>query len=180
MSAKSFEMLLELAFDTENPQVYEEGAANVYQQFERAYRDAHTKGGKPTEELNFRFERLRLGVAIAFVKAFVRLADNEKSPEALEVLQDALKAKSTREIDKIVQKHIGKFDHLYHEIFVNEQREYILGMFERTLDAASKEELDELIFEGLELLPEVDWDAKGQEEGDDDIEPLDEDFLKNL
>lgn len=179
MSAKSFEMLLELAFDTEKPQVYEEGAANVYQHFEKAYKDAQKKGGKPTEELNFRFERLRLGVAMAFVKAFVRLADNEKSHEALEVLQDALKAKSTREIDKVVQKQIGKFDHLYHEIFVNEQREFILGLFERTLDAASKEELDELIFEGLELLPEVDWDTKGQDE-DDDITPLDEDFLKSL
>ncbi|MBC5993407.1 hypothetical protein [Pontibacter cellulosilyticus] len=179
MSAKSFEMLLELAFDTDKPAVYEEGAANAYQQFERAYRDAQVKGGKPTEELNFRFERLRLGVAIAFVKAFIRLSENEKSHEALEVLDSALKAKNTREIDKIVQKQIGKFDHLYHEIFVNEQREYILGMFERTLDAASKEELDELIFEGLELLPEVDWDAKDHGD-DDDNEPLDEEFLKNL
>ena len=179
MSAKSFEMLLELAFDTDKPQVYEEGAANVYQQFERAYKDAQKKGGKPTEELNFRFERLRLGVAMAFVKAFVRLADNEKSHEALEVLQDALKAKSALEIDKVVQKQIAKFDHLYHEIFVNEERDYLLGMFERTLDAASKEELDELIFQGLELLPEVDWEAKGQDE-DDDNTPLDEDFLKSL
>ncbi|GAB3202262.1 hypothetical protein K0O23_14100 [Pontibacter aydingkolensis] len=178
MSAKSFEMLLELAFDTDKPAVYEEGATSVYQQFERAYKEAQKKGGKPSEELNFRFERLRLGVAIAFVKAFVRLADNEKSKEVLDVLQEAIKAKNAREIDKIIQKQIAKFDNLYHEIFVNEQRDYLLGMFERTLDAASKEELDELIFQGLELLPEVDWDAKNHDE--DDIEPLDEDFLKNL
>ncbi len=179
MSAKSFEMLLELAFDSDNPEVYEEGATQVYQQFEKAYKDMLQKGGNATEELNFRFERLRLGVAMAFVKAFVRLADNEKSQEVLEVLQQAIKAKNTREIDKIIQKQIAKFDHLYHEIFVNEERNYLLGMFERTLDAASKDELDELIFQGLELLPEVDWDAPKHEE-DDDIEPLDEDFLKNL
>lgn len=179
MSAKSFEMLLELAFDTDKPAVYEEGAANAYQQFEKAYKDAQQKGGKPTEELNFRFERLRLGVAIAFVKAFVRLADNEKSHEALDVLKEALKAKSSREIDKVVQKQIAKFDHLYHEIFVNEQRDYLLDMFERTLDAASREELDELIFQGLELLPEVDWDAKSHDE-EDDNDLLGEDFLKNL
>ncbi|MFD2514320.1 hypothetical protein ACFSRY_10620 [Pontibacter locisalis] len=179
MSAKSFEILLETAFDTENPSVFEEGATKVYEQFEKVYRDTHLKGGKLTEELSFRFERLRLGVAIAFVKAFTRLSTNEKSKEALDTLKEALKAKSTREIDKIVQKKITTFDNLYHEIFVNEQREQILELFERTLDAATKEELDELIFEGLDLLQEVDWDAAEQEE-DDDIEPLDEDFLKNI
>ncbi|WP_299819052.1 hypothetical protein [uncultured Pontibacter sp.] len=178
MSAKSFEMLLELAFDTDKPEVYEEGATTAYQQFEKAFRAMQQKGGKPTEDVNYHFERLRLGVAIAFVQAFVRLADNEKSHEALGVLREALKAKNSREIDKIVQKQIAKFDHLYHEIFVNEQRDYLLGMFERSLDASSREELDELIFQGLELLPEVDWDAKGHDE--DDSEPLDEDFLKSL
>jgi len=78
-----------------------------------------------------------------------------------------------------VQKRIAAFDNLYHEIFVNEQREQLLGLFEQTLDAGSKEELDELIFEGLELMQQVDWDANNDEDTDDQ-EPLDEDFLKSL
>jgi hypothetical protein len=178
MSAKSFEILLQSAFDTETPNVFEEGATQVYTQLEKAFRNANIQKGGSNDELSYRFERLRLGVAIAFVKAFTRLSNNEKSKEALETLQEAIKAKNTREIDKIIQKKIKTFDNLYHEIFVNEQREEILHLFERTLDAGTVEELDELIFQGIELLQEVDWEATAHE--DDDIEPLDEDFLKNL
>lgn len=180
MSAKSFDLLLQTAYDTEKPHVFGEGAPAVYQQLDQALRTSLQTKGSNREELSFRFERLRLGVAIAFVKAFLRLADNEKSHEALEVLQDAIKAKNTKEIDKIVQKRIASFDHLYHEIFVNPAREEILHLFERTLDAGSKEEIDELIFEGLELLTQIDWDAQRSEEDDEDLPPLDEDFLKNL
>lgn len=180
MSAKSFELLLQTAFDTDNPNVFAEGAPAVYQELERALRAAQTAKGSSQDNLNFRYERLRLGIAIAFVKAFLRLADNEKSQEVLEVLQDAIKAKSTQEIDKIIQKRIAAFDHLYHEIFVNPAREEILHLFERTLDASSMEELDELIFEGLELYAQIDWDAQHSEEDDDELPPLDEDFLKSL
>lgn len=179
MSARSLELLLETAYDSGKTPLSGEEAGSVYQYFERAYKASRTSAGKTQEELNFRFERLRLVVAIAFVKAFTRLSNNEKSAEVLEVLQDALQAKSTKEIDKVVQKRIDTFDNLYHEIFVNEQREQLLGMFEQTLDAGSKEELDELIFEGLELMQQVDWDANHDEDADDQ-EPLDEDFLKNL
>ncbi|AKD03541.1 hypothetical protein POKO110462_17425 [Pontibacter korlensis] len=180
MSARSFELLLETAFDSPKPPVFEEGAATVYTELEQALRDAKFSKGISREQLSFKFERLRLGVAIAFVKAFLRLADNEKSKEVLEVLQDALKAKNSREIDKIVQKRIAAFDNLYHEIFVNPQREEILHLFESTLDAGTKEELDELIMDGLELLTEVDWNPPHDTEDDDDIEPFDEDFLKSL
>jgi len=180
MSAKSFELLLQTAYDTDNPPVFSEGAASVYQEFEQAFKASHQQQGKTSDALHFRFERLRLGIAIAFVKAFTRLADNEKSMEALDLLQEALQAKSTREIDKIIQKKITAFDHLYHEIFVNEQREELLAMFEQTLDAGSKEELDELIFEGLALMQEIDWEASRDAGDEDDAEPLDEDFLKNL
>lgn len=180
MSARSFELLLETAFDSPNPNVFEEGAATVYSDLERALREAKFSKGTSQEQLSYRFERLRLGVAVAFVKAFLRLAENEKSKEVLEVLQDAIKAKNTREIDKIVQKRIATFDNLYHEIFVNPQREEILHLFELTLDSGTKEELDDLIMDGLELLSEVDWDAPQGPEDDDNEEPLDEDFLKNL
>lgn len=178
MSAKNLQLLLETAYDTEYPQVFEEGAINVYNKFEEAYK-IFVKTNKPTDELNFRFERVRLGVAIAFIKAYTRLADNETSIEALEVLQQAIKAKSSKEIDKIVQKKISVFDNLYHEIFVNEEREQILGLFEATLDAGSKEELDELILEGLELLSSIDFEHHAQKDDEDD-EPLDEDFLKSI
>lgn len=177
MSAKNLQLLLETAYDSENPQVFEEGAANVYRKFEEEYRN-YVKTNKPTQELNFRFERVRLGMAIAFIKAYTRLADNETSIEALQVLQEALKAKSSKDIDKIVQKKIAVFDNLYHEIFVNEEREQILGLFEATLDAGAKEELDELMLEGLELLTSIDFEHHAQQ--DDDDEPLDEDFLKSI
>jgi hypothetical protein len=153
-------------------------AGSIYLAFETAYRSFRSSG-RASEELHFRFERLRLVVALAFVKAFARLAQNEKSAEVLDVLQEALRARSTKEIDKVVQKRITAFDQLYHEIFVNEQREQILGLFEQTLDADAKEELDELIKEGLEVLQETDWDAANDED-EDGAEPLDEDFLRNL
>ncbi|MBF9253904.1 hypothetical protein I2I11_11425 [Pontibacter sp. 172403-2] len=180
MSARSFELLIEAAYHPEQPHLFEGGPASVYEQLEKAFKASRLKGDKPTEELGYRFEMVRLGMAIAFVKAFTRLSGNEKSREALEVLQEALKAKSTREIDKIIQKKIESFDHLYHEIFVNEQREQILALFEQTLDAGTKEELDELILEGLEVLQQVDWEAAAQDEDDDELPHLDEDFLKNL
>lgn len=176
MSARSFGLLLESAYAPETPDVFQEGATTVYKQFEQVYKSTILKTGKPTDELNFRFERLRIGIAIAFIKAFVRLADNEKSKEVLILLQQALQAKSTKEIDKVIQKNIASFDELYHEIFVNEQREYILALFERTLDADSKEELEELMLEGLELLQEVDFDRSH----DDDDDPIDEDLLKSI
>ncbi|MDX5417645.1 MAG: hypothetical protein LPK09_00405 [Hymenobacteraceae bacterium] len=178
MSAKSFELLLDTAFAPEKPHVYQESATAVYQKLEQAFKASRQQQGKASEELGFRFEMLRLGIAIAFIKAYSRLADNEGSKEVLQLLLEAVKAKSTREIDKIIQKKIGLFDSLYHEIFVNEQREHILALFEQTLDSASKEELDELIMEGLELLQDVDFESAQQDEDDD--EPLDEDFLKSI
>ncbi|MBF8962043.1 hypothetical protein I0P70_02190 [Pontibacter sp. FD36] len=178
MSAKSFELLLETAFAPEAPQVFEEQAAVVYQQLEQALKNARLKGGQAGDEIGFRFERVRLGVAIAFIKAYARLADNEGAKDVLKLLLEAVNAKNTREIDKIIQKKISLFDNLYHEIFVNEQREHLLAMFEQTLDATSKEEIDELILEGLEVLQDIDFEAAHHE--DDDEEPLDEDFLKSI
>lgn len=175
MSARSFQLLLESAYAPETPHVFQEGAETAYHTFEQAF-ERHR--GKPTEEVNFHFERVRLGVAIAYVKAFTRLAHNPNTKEVLDLLQEALKASNTREIDKTIQKQIALFDNLYHEIFVNEQREYLLGLFEQTLDAGSKEEIDEIILEGLELLQEVDFDYTSPDEDDD--EPLDEDFIKSI
>ncbi|SIT92703.1 hypothetical protein [Pontibacter indicus] len=178
MSAKSFELLLQTAFAPETPQVFEEPAAAVYQQLEQALKQSRiSKGANVSDEVGFRFERLRLGVAIALIKAYARLADNEGAKDVLGLLLEAVKAKNTREIDKIIQKKIGLFDNLYHEIFVNEQREHLLALFEQTLDATSKEELDDLILEGLEALQDIDFDAP---QADDDDEPLDEDFLKSI
>ncbi|WP_347160197.1 hypothetical protein [Pontibacter chitinilyticus] len=180
MSARSFELLIESAYAPEQPQLFEGGLATAYQHLERALKASRVPGAKSADELGYRFEMVRLGVALAFVRAFTRLSDNEKSVEALAVLQEALKARNTKEIDKIIQKKIASFDHLYHEIFVNEQREQLLALFEQTLDAGTKEELDELILEGVELLQEIDWEAASQHDDDEELPPLDEDFLKSL
>lgn len=179
MSARASELLLQTAYESEKPPVTAEEAGRIYHDFEKAYKASRSSPGKATEDLHFRFERLRLLMAIAFVKAFTRLSNNEKSREALGVLQEALQARSTKEIDKMVQKKIAAFDQLYHEIFVNEQREQVLHLFEQTLDAGTKEELDELLFEGVAFLQEVDWEAN-DEEDQEDTDPLDEDFLNNL
>lgn len=179
MSARASELLLQTAYESEKPPVPAEEAGRIYNDFEKAYKASKASLGKATEELNYRFERLRLLLAIAFVKAFTRLSSNEKSKEVLDVLQEALQARSTKEIDKVIQKKIALFDQLYNEMFVNEQRDQILHLFEQTLDAGTREELDELIFEGVALLQEVDWEANKEEE-QDDTDPLDEDFLKNL
>ncbi|WP_299703699.1 hypothetical protein [uncultured Pontibacter sp.] len=178
MSAKSFELLLDTAYAPEKPHVFEGTSTAVYQQLEQALKASRLRQGNPSEEVGFRFERVRLGVAIAIIKAYARLADNEGAKDALALLLEAANAKNTREIDKIIQKKIALFDNLYHEIFVNEQREHLLALFEQTLDAASKEEIDELILEGLETLQEIDFEAAQHDEDDD--EPLDEDFLKSI
>ncbi|WP_162053435.1 hypothetical protein [Pontibacter pamirensis] len=179
MSARASELLLQTAYESEQLPVPPEETGSIYNDFEKTYKASITSPGKATEELNYCFERLRLLLAIAFVKAFTRLSNNEKSKEALDVLQEALQARSTKEIDKVIQKKIAVFDQLYHEMFVNEQRDQILHLFEQTLDAGTKEELDEIIFGGVALLQEVDWEAN-EEEDQEDTDPLDEDFLKNL
>lgn len=158
-----------------------EEAGRIYRDFEKAFRASRSSAATSvTEELHFRFERLRLLVALAFVKAFTRLSNNDKTKEVLDVLNEALRARNTKEIDKLIQKKIALFDQLYHEMFVNEQREQILHLFEQTLDAGSKEELDDLILEGVALLQEVDWEVNEEDEDPDDTDLLDEDFLKNL
>ncbi|MFT2008989.1 hypothetical protein ACMA1I_09970 [Pontibacter sp. 13R65] len=178
MSARSFDLLLETAYLPEVPPIFEEGPATVYKKFEQTYKASRLQQkGTSTEELNFRFEIVRLGVAIAFIKAFSRLADNEGATEVLALLQEAVKAKSTKEIDKIIQKKIAAFDTLYQEIFVHEQREQILALFERTLDAGSKQELDELILEGLDLLQTIDFDHTPDDDEDD---PIDDEFIKSI
>ncbi|MCC9166097.1 hypothetical protein [Pontibacter harenae] len=177
MSAKSFALLLETAFAPEQPNVFPTSAIAVYQKLEQAFKASRQQQGRVTDELHFSFEMVRLGVAIAFVKVLVRLADNENTHEVLQLLQQAVKAKSVKEIDKTIQPKVALFDNLYHEIFVNEQREEILALFEGTLDAGSKEELDELMLEGLALLQEIDFNATSDE---DDDEPLDEDFIKSI
>lgn len=178
MSASSFELLVEQAYAPETPTAFGSNASTLYQEFEKEYKFSLKKKGKTPDELNFRFEKLRIGIALAFVKAYSRLAYNEGVHEVLSLLQEALQAKSTREIDKIIQKKIAAFDHLYHEIFVDEQREQLLALFEQTIDAGSKEELDDLIIQGLELLQEIDFNAVSEDDDEDDA--VDEDFLKSI
>jgi alpha-beta hydrolase superfamily lysophospholipase len=177
MNAKSFSLLLDTAFAPEPAQVFAEPADQVYLNLTQAIKASRQQQGKANEEVGFRFERVRLGVAISLIKAYSRLADNEGAKDVLHLLLEAVKAKNTREIDKIIQKKIALFDNLYHEIFVNEQREHLLALFEQTLDASAKEELDELIMESLETVQAIDFDAVQQDEDD---EPLDEDFLKSI
>ncbi len=181
MSAQRFEQLLKAAYEPGQPLPLAYSPTSAYEQLEKALQTAQSHNELVTEALGYRFEMVRLGMAIAFAKGFTRLSHNEKSVEALQVLQEALKARNTKEIDLIIQKKIRSFDHLYHEIFVNDEREAMLDLFEQTLDADAKEVLDELIAQGVELLEQADWEATAPDEDEDDELPLlDEDFLKNL
>ncbi|HEX8428616.1 hypothetical protein [Hymenobacter sp.] len=126
----------------------------AYTDFERA--------GKA--ELPFRFERVRLGVAMSLLQLLADLGDHDESRQVLEVLNRALGARSTTEIDAIIQKEVKHFERLYTNLYVNEEGEQLLHLFERTLDADTELLMDEVINEALALIPELDFDHNEDDE----------------
>ncbi|WP_375434566.1 hypothetical protein [uncultured Hymenobacter sp.] len=127
----------------------------AYTDFERANK----------AELPFHFERVRLGVAMSLLQVLADLGDHDESRQVLEVLHRALRARSTAEIDATIQKDAKLFERLYTNLYVNEEGEQLLHLFERTLDADTKLLMDEIISEAVALIPELDFD---QNDEDDD------------
>ncbi|UOG73872.1 hypothetical protein MTX78_17330 [Hymenobacter tibetensis] len=126
----------------------------AYTDFERA----------SAKDLSFRFERVRLAVAMSLLQLLADLGDHDESRQVLGVLHRALGARSTSEIDTIIQKDAKLFDKFYTNLYVNEEGEQLLHLFERALDADSQPLMDDVIEEALALARELDFTASDEDE----------------
>ncbi|GAA3999395.1 hypothetical protein GCM10022408_07940 [Hymenobacter fastidiosus] len=159
MSAISYEQLLHQAFSTaeDATRFLTEPTTTAYATFARASK----------AEVAFRFERVRLGVAMALMKLLADLGDHEESRRVLEVLHKALRAQSVADIDATITRDAKLFERLYTNLYVNEDGELLLNLFERALDADSQPLMDEVIQDALEVAGELDFSPHGD---DDDPE----------
>src|SRR6478609_1459358 len=159
MSAASFEYLLNSAFGPEDAVGRKILNKNLYENFVVA-EDKHREQNQPgyDEALALAFERLRLGIGAALIQVFVRLSENPESKEVVELLLTALEAKSVEDIDQIMHQGVSAFDNLYADVFVNQDRENILALFERNLEAENRAQINGVLRESLVLLDNVDWE----------------------
>ncbi len=122
----------------------------------------------PAPQLAFRFERVRLAVAMSLLQLLADLGDHEDSRRVVDVLQRALRAGSVADIDNTMHKEAKTFERLYNNLYGNEEGEQLLHLFERTLDADSQQAMEDIIDGALELARELDFE---REEDDDDEAP---------
>lgn len=116
-------------------------------------------------EQPFRFEQLRLGVALCLLKLLADLGDHDESRQLLPVLHRALtESRSPADIDRIMSKEARLFDQLYNNLYVNEEGELLLDLFARTLDADHPQLLDEVIEEAVDLVPQLDFEHPEDDE----------------
>ncbi|SNR40597.1 MULTISPECIES: hypothetical protein [Hymenobacter] len=149
MLVPPYQRLLEAAFTkpADATQYLHATTISAYRTFEQA----------DTAELPFRFERVRLGVALALMKLLADLGDSEEARRVLDVLHRALRARSVTEIDTTINKDAKVFEQLYTNLYVNEDGEQLLGLFERALDADTQPLMDAVIREALILAPKLDF-----------------------
>ena len=106
----------------------------------------------------FRFEQVRLGLAISLLKLVSELGDHDESRQVLDVLHRALsEARSPEDIDRIVGREARLFDRLYENLYVNEEGEELLNLFGRTLEADAPGLLDEIAHESVALARTLDF-----------------------
>lgn len=162
MSALRYEQLLRAAFRTDADAAYylTEPDTAAYATFEHASRP----------DLPFRFERVRLGVAMSLLKLLTDLGDHEESRRVLDVLHRALSARSVADIDTLITRDAKLFERLYTNLYVNDEGEQILHLFESTLDADTKDMMDAVIEEALALAQEIDFDALHEDDDEDENE----------
>ena len=145
-----YEQLLHLAFTAPNDVKYYLTPTTL-----RAY--DHLRAALPTE-LSFRFEQVRLGVAMSLLKLVSELGEHNESRQVLDVLHRALsEARSPEDIDRIVGREARLFDRLYENLYVNEEGEELLNLFGRTLDADAPELLEEVAQEAVDLARTLDF-----------------------
>ena len=147
-----YEQLLHLAFTAPNDVKYYLTPTTL-----RAYEQLRT--ALPAQR-PFRFEQVRLGLAVALLKLVSELGDHDESRQVLDVLHRALsEARSPEDIDRIVGRDARLFDRLYENLYVNEEGEELLNLFGRTLDADAPELLEEIAQEGVELARTLDFET---------------------
>jgi hypothetical protein len=152
-----YEQLLRLAFTAPNDVRYYLTPATL-----RAYDELLAA---PVREQPFRFEQMRLGVAMSLLKLLADLGDHDESRQVLAVLHRALEqSHSPEDIDRIVGREAKLFDQLYANLYVNEEGEELLNLFGQTLDADAPELLEDVAVEGVNLARTLDFGS------DDDAE----------
>ncbi|HEX8327251.1 MAG TPA: hypothetical protein VF629_06905 [Hymenobacter sp.] len=115
--------------------------------------------GKP-----FRFEQVRLGLAMGILKLVSELGDHDESRQVLDVLHRALnEARSPEDIDRIIGREARLFDRLYENLYVNEEGEELLNLFGRTLDADAPRLLEEVAQEAVDLARTLDFSTDEDE-----------------
>ena len=145
-----YEQLLHLAFTAPNDVKYYLTPTAL-----RAYESLRAA---PTAQRPFRFEQVRLGLALALLKLVSELGDHDASRQVLDVLHRALnEARSPEDIDRIVGREARLFDQLYENLYVNEDGEELLNLFGRTLDADAPELLETVAQEAVELARTIDF-----------------------
>lgn len=157
MTEANFELLLQNALKTNNPEIFEANPAVLYKEFELAEAKLRNQfdRSQPNENINFKFEKIRLGIAVALMQVFSEISDDEDAHQVLSTLKKACKAASIAQIDAIINRDIKAFDNLYKDLFINDEGEMLLALFERTLHADSKNELAQIIKESLKVLEHI-------------------------
>ncbi|MBU6120953.1 hypothetical protein ACFP2F_20145 [Hymenobacter artigasi] len=151
-----YEQLLHLAFTAPNDVKYylTPNALQAYDLMRKA----------PPAQLPFRFEQVRLGLALSLLKLVSELGDHDESRQVLDVLHRALnEARSPEDIDRIIGREARLFDRLYENLYVNEEGEELLNLFGRTLDADAPEVLEAVAQEGVDLARTLDLDSDEDE-----------------
>lgn len=159
MLVPPYQRLLQTAFSAEA-----DAAQYLHPTTLAAYRTFEQAG---PQDLAYRFERVRLGVALALMKLLSDLGDLEESRRVLEVLHRALRAPSVAAIDATITKEANAFEKLYTNLYVNEEGEQLLNLFERALDADSQPLMDDVIREALRLAPTLDFSHLTEEDEDE-------------
>ena len=151
-----YEQLLHLAFTAPNDAKYylTPNALQAYDLLRKA----------PPAQLPFRFEQMRLGLALSLLRLVSELGDHDESRQVLDVLHRALnEAHSPEDIDRIIGREARLFDRLYENLYVNEEGEELLNLFGRTLDADAPNLLEEIAQEGVELARTLDFSSDEDE-----------------
>lgn len=152
MPTSSFETLIQQALQTQEPNLFDRPEAVVYKEFELTEARHKGKPGGGGDNLHYKFELVRLGVAIALMQVFSDMADDDESRKVLQVLKEAAHATSIAQIDGIINKNAKAFDNLYRDLFINNEGQMLLELFERTLHADSKKEMDDIIAEAQKVI----------------------------
>ncbi|GAA4375307.1 hypothetical protein [Hymenobacter koreensis] len=158
MSAPAFQRLLELTFGPDNTDYLSPADYDAYLDFEEA---------RPADQA-FRFERVRLLVAMSLLKALSDLGDHDDSRKVLEVLHRALQARTTAEIDAAITKDAQRFEKLYTDLYVNDDGGQLLHLFEQTLEADTEAAMAHTIDDAAELVQSLDFTAPHDEDEDED------------